>query len=248
MSHGLRSAFLAGLAAATLLQCDGSSFSPTVPDGANTVIGSGNVVAESRSVGGFDGVDLDGVGNVELQPAAVESLTIEADDNLLPFLRSEVVGGVLVLSTRPGMNLRPSRPIRYLVTARQMLSARLSGVGEIVCVGLATPRLTLQSTGVGTLRFTRLNAQRLDVTSSGEGQVVTSGGVDRQRVLLSGVVEYHARGLRTAETEIELGGLATATVRVRDRLTAHLGGQGCLYYLGDPVLEVTGEGCLEKIQ
>jgi hypothetical protein len=66
-----------------------------------TIEGSGNVESESRDVSGFDEVDLRGVGNLSIRQTGSESLSVEAEDNVLPKITTEVVNGRLILSPSP---------------------------------------------------------------------------------------------------------------------------------------------------
>jgi len=45
----------------------------------SVVVGSGNVISESRPVSGINAVDFDSSGELSIVQGAVESLTIEAD-------------------------------------------------------------------------------------------------------------------------------------------------------------------------
>jgi hypothetical protein len=71
-----------------------------------------NVFTETRSVRGFNTVTLEGSGQLVLEQAGTESLTITADDNLLPYLTSDVSDGHLTLGTKPGTNIDSSTPVR----------------------------------------------------------------------------------------------------------------------------------------
>jgi len=46
--------------------------------------GSGRVVTETREVGGFTKVELSGSGELTIEKTGTESLSISAEDNLLP--------------------------------------------------------------------------------------------------------------------------------------------------------------------
>mgnify|MGYP002682593131 CR=1 FL=1 len=68
--------------------------------GNNEVItGSGNVATREIEVSGFDAVRLAGVGDLTITQGQTESLTIEAEDNILDVLESKVRAGELVLGT-----------------------------------------------------------------------------------------------------------------------------------------------------
>src|SRR5918998_1436697 len=68
----------------------------------NLLTGSGTVRSEARPVGAFDEVELAGVGTLTITQGPQESLTIEAEDNLLPQIRGEVRGRRLVLGPDGG--------------------------------------------------------------------------------------------------------------------------------------------------
>ena len=75
----------------------------------DVIRGSGDVQAEERAVSDFDEILLEGGGSIVVDVSGTESLTIAADDNLLPLLTSDVVAGRLELRTRE--SIAPSRPI-----------------------------------------------------------------------------------------------------------------------------------------
>ena len=67
----------------------------TIPvDPTETIVGSGNVVTESRAVSEFTAVSVHGVGRITIEQTDEETLTITADDNVLPVLVSEIRDGV----------------------------------------------------------------------------------------------------------------------------------------------------------
>jgi L-asparaginase/Glu-tRNA(Gln) amidotransferase subunit D len=57
--------------------------------------GSGNIISETRQVSGFDAVVFSGAGHVEIVQDGSESITIATDDNVMPYVTTEVRGGTL---------------------------------------------------------------------------------------------------------------------------------------------------------
>ena len=106
-----------GLAAALLSAC-----AITGPAGNASVIGSGNVVSETRPVRDFNEVQLAGVGTLLIASGDAEALTIEAEDNLLPKIRTDVRGGRLIIGPEQDWlgAFRPTKPITYRVTVRKL--------------------------------------------------------------------------------------------------------------------------------
>ena len=53
------------------------------------VRGSGNVITESRTVAGFNAVELSGIGTLIIEQSDRESLEITAEDNLMRHIKSD---------------------------------------------------------------------------------------------------------------------------------------------------------------
>lgn len=220
---------------------------PTSPG--DLIVGSGNLMQEIRSVSAFDAVRLEGIGSVEITAGSEEALIVEAEDNLLPYLRTQLVGRALVISTDPTVNLQPKRPIAFRVAVRSIDRIDLVGVGNIRCTGIAGDVLTISDIGVGNIDCFEVALHGLNVDIVGTGSVSMSGTTTNQRINLTGVGSYDGRNLQSAQANVSLQSVGSATVRVADRLTARVVGSGCVFYIGDPQLDssVTGTGCVSKI-
>jgi hypothetical protein len=65
-----------------------------------SITGSGNVITETRAVGdGFKEVEVGSGIEVVIEQAATPSITVEADDNVMPHIKTTVSGGKLVISS-----------------------------------------------------------------------------------------------------------------------------------------------------
>ena len=83
---------------------------------------------------GFTGVRLTWLGDLEITQGDSEGLTIDAEDNILPLITSEVVDGTLVvgLAEKADENaVIPTQPVRYGLQVRQLDLVDLSGAGRI---------------------------------------------------------------------------------------------------------------------
>jgi hypothetical protein len=190
--------------------------------------GSGNVTSESRDVSGFDEVELEGIGNLSIQQSGSESLTVEAEEDVLPKIGTEVVDDRLVIGPEPGTSIRTTEPINYELTVEGMRALEVSGAGDVEAEGI--------------------NTDELAVTISGSGDVKISGEADRQEIDISGSGDYRARDLESEEVKIDVGGSGSAVVNVSDTLEAKVGGSGSVEYVGDPTVEqdVSGAGEVSK--
>jgi hypothetical protein len=192
------------------------------------VTGSGALRTEPRDVRGFSAIELTGSGNVIIEQDGTESLSIEAEDNLLPDLISDVSNGTLRLGTRDGVDVRPTLPITYRVTVDDLAGLRLSGSGSVTAAGITTPAIS--------------------VDISGSGDVTVAGTADRQAVTVSGSGSYRAADLVSWSSSAEVSGSGDVTVDVRDVLDAEISGSGNATYTGNPQVtqDISGSGELRR--
>jgi hypothetical protein len=196
--------------------------------GCSVVNGSGQVKTESRRVSGFTKIDLAGSGEVTIDQGPAESLTIEADDNVLPALTSEVSGSTLKLGTKPRTTVRTRSPIRYRVTVKDLTGVSLSGSGSVTAKGM------------------QLSALRADI--SGSGTINISGSAEKQDIQLSGSGRYEAGELTSQDVTAEISGSGEVVVSVSRALKVDISGSGRVTYSGDPTVDqdISGSGKLIK--
>ncbi len=201
-------------------------------DAFRTVRGSGNLASEERPVSGIERIALYGIGVVEVTLADRESLVIEAEENLLQYLETEVDNGVLELRTRNGINLQPRKDIRYLVTVKSVNALEIFGSGSITLDQVETRSMRLVIAGSGDINLGNLTADSLDITIPGSGEVRVSGEVEQQTVNVAGSGKVRAENLRSQSAEIRLAGSGDLTVWAVESLTMRILGSGDIRYYG----------------
>lgn len=226
----------------------GNNFDPT-----RTVVGSGIIVQEPRSVTGATGVVLSGVASLTIEQGAPEELILQTDDNLMAFILTDVQNGILEISKDPTVSLQPSRlqgtGIEADLTLISLDSIMLSGVGGITVPDLTTTELEVTQSNIGGIDISNLDAQTLDVLKSGIGNISIDGQVDDQVITLLGFLgDYDAENLSSETVDVEIAGGGSATVRVSTTLNAHITGSGSVFYHGSPVVTRTGTGTGRVVQ
>lgn len=204
--------------------------------------GSGQVAEEERDVGEFTGVNLAGFGTVDIEIADQEELLIEAEDNLIEFLRTEVRGGTLEIGLE-GTRLMPTKPVKFHVMMKSLDRLTVSGSGTIEVPDVAAERLSANISGSGRVEIGDLEADLIDVEISGSGKVeIESGKADEQRIGISGSGNYLGEQLESNRAEVSIGGSGQATVRVGDELEANVSGSGDIKYFGNPSVDTSMSG------
>jgi len=201
--------------------CDG-----TVPFGG--LRGSGDLVTESRAVSDFDEIVVLGSGNVIVDVTGSESLEIEAEDNIMEFLTTEVVNGRLELGVEPGKSISPRRDITYTITA-----SMLNGVTV---------------TGSGNIDASNIDADTFAVTINGSGDVRPAGTSAHLEVTISGSGRFDGTDLQSTTGDVQVAGSGNVVVNVTEELTVRVSGSGDVQYIGDPSLDssVSGSGNISR--
>jgi hypothetical protein len=189
------------------------------------VEGSGNVITESREVSGFNEIVLGGTGRVVVDVTGTESLTIEAEDNIMPLLETRVRDGRLRLETT--RSISPTVEIVYTITAATLEGFVISGSGIVEAD-------TIDGTDF-----------RVDISGSGdvEAEGTLSGLLS---VSISGSGEFDGESLTAPEGTVDVSGSGNAVVNITEELEVSVSGSGDVEYLGAPSVdsEVSGSGAV----
>lgn len=201
------------------------------------VVGSGNIITEERQVSGFRGVAVGGVGILKVTVGNKEALSIEAEDNVLPVIKSEVKNGTLYIGFKEKTNVRQIKTIHYNLTVKSLDTLKMSGATEAEVGAIMAERFSLDASGASKVRFASLNAKELKVELSGATGLKLAGNVEKQTIQMSGAGKYEAGDVASKEATIQASGASKTTVRVSDKLTVHASGAVTVDYYGSPNVE-----------
>jgi len=203
------------------------------------------MIVQYRCVSDFNELILRGPGVLEVRQSELESLAIEAPSELLDLIDSTTTGGTLRLGYQPKsiVDIASYRaPIRYRLDVRELNKITISGIGHVEIPDLDSDTFCCRLSGKSQLRLGHLTSDRLDVSLMANAQMDISGDVETQYVVLAGEARYGAEALVSDAAELRLTDQASAQVRVNDHLTAYVGGQGALSYIGYPEVSKQGAG------
>lgn len=178
----------------------------------NSVAGSGVAASEARSVEEFKGIDVGGIFQVEVTAGKDYSVVVEADDNLLPYVRTEVSGGVLKISATE--RLKSSTPMRIRVTAPDIESIDASGACKIAVADLKNSELR--------------------VDTSGASKVNIAGETASLTIDVSGASQIDAANLKAENATVDASGASKVEVFVTGKLVSEASGASKVGYSGNP--------------
>src|SRR5688572_5827768 len=97
-----------------------------------TVLGSGKLATEQRPVSGVSEVVLTTVGTLVIDQTGQEGLSLEGEDNILPYITTEVKGGRLTIAAKPGSSFTTTKTLTYRLTVKSLTYIGNTASGEVV--------------------------------------------------------------------------------------------------------------------
>jgi hypothetical protein len=186
----------------------------TIGDEGTHVRGSGHVVTVTRNVAPFDAIVASGAAQVFVDRTGAEGVEITAEDNLLPYLESEVQGGILYIGIADGVSVAPRHEITFYVETYEVVEVDASGA---VSMELEVGRVP-----------------QLWVTLSGASRLLAWGDADQQDVVASGASRYDGLDFETRRARIDASGASVADVWAIDRLEVVASGASHVRFRGSP--------------
>ena len=200
----------------------------------NSIQGSGKLQKQTREVGSFHGVALNVPGTVELRIGNTDSVTIEADDNILPLIETVVENGTLrIRPARRNANFRQSS-LTIVIQARQVERISVGGSGNVTATGLRAEKLRFDVGGSGAIDARDLDSRAVAVAIGGSGNFKASGKTQQLTASIGGSGNIQAGRLAAREVQVSIGGSGEAQVWAKDDLSISIGGSGEVSYYGDP--------------
>ncbi len=176
------------------------------------VQGSGTAKSEQRNVSGFSKIDAGGAVNLEITTQGNFGVTVEADDNLLQYIKTDVSSGTLKIysegriSPKTGINIKISMP-------------ELSG---------------LDISGASKANVANAKADSLELKASGASKIKIEGVAKSVKTDASGASSIDAENLRVENADVDSSGASKVTVSPSNDLSADASGASSIYYTGEP--------------
>jgi Putative auto-transporter adhesin, head GIN domain len=189
--------------------------------------GSGDLKTEKRDLSDFKGVKVSGVFQVEITVQDNFEVQIEADDNLLEYIETEVDGDNLEIST----------------------NKRISSKNPLI-VKIGAPNIDdIDASGAAKISISNLNNDVLKIDLSGATTLTAAGITKNLEIDLSGASRVDAANLKAENVTVESSGASKADVFASNLLDADLSGASGVTYSGSPkdlIKKVSGASCIKE--
>jgi hypothetical protein len=194
--------------------------------------GSGKLVTETRKLQDFTAVSIEYPADVLIQQGMLESIKIEAEDNLIPQLSSDIQLGTLVIRnkvTNWNERVNPTKSVKITIVVKDLQKIDLSSTGRV--------------------RADNLENSSLNVNLSGASSFTASGSSGDLQLSISGVGSFEGAGLVCKNVSARISGAGSATLHPVDTLLAEISGTGSIQYYGNPRVtqSISGLGSVKKI-
>ncbi len=174
--------------------------------------GSGRIASESRDLAGFSSIDVGGVFQVEVVVQKDFAVELEADDNLLPLIMTEVRNGVLVIKAEK--KLKSKNPIKVRVSVPELNGLEVSGAAKV--------------------SVRNLRNERFAIDASGASKISVEGEASDLTLEVSGASKINGEDLATENANIEASGASHVSINVSGELRTDASGASSIAYSGSP--------------
>jgi len=210
------------------------------------VQGSGVVTTERRDVAPFQRIEVDGAVDVVARAGAAPSLAVTGDDNLLPFVQTEVRDGTLHIDIE--RSYRSRRGLRVTLATPELESVSVGGSSEVQVTDVRGPSFALSVSGSSEVTA-KGEVGRLDVSVSGSGSIGMSGRAEHVEASVSGSGDLDLYRVRSRTARVGVSGSGSVAVYPTERLEADVSGSGEVRYGGNPrtTTRISGSGSVSKV-
>jgi hypothetical protein len=202
-----------------------------------------------------DSVNFMAFGNLEIGQGEKTELRIEAGDEFLSHVITEIKSNVLTIRLDndwlawTGLSFMHPEQVYFYLTLKQVHAVRHTGAGKVRMTGIQSDSMKVTHDGAGELTGTQLQVENLTVDLRGVGRLALDGKTASQEAKLSGAGSYEAESLESRTADVTLSGVGSAKIWVTEQLKAQVSGAGSIHYRGEPQVDqrVTGLGSIQHI-
>lgn len=215
-----------------------------------TVIGSGNIVTQSQAVAGFEEIEVASHCDVEIYQDSVYSVQVSEYENLIQYLKFELNGKKLLITTRPDhVSISNSHAHAVIHMPDVLRKLTISGSSDINLKSGFKDISSLSVTGSGNI-IGEQPAQMNNVSASvdGSGDIRMVGSANNLNLSISGSGNIDFAGVKALSANCSIDGSGDISVNVSNALVATINGSGDIEYYGNPTVtkKINGSGKVVK--
>lgn len=176
------------------------------------VQGSGTSKIEKRNVSGFEKIDAGGAINVEISIQKDFSVEVQADDNLLANIKTEVSGDTLKIYSEDRISPKTRVNVKISMPAIEGLEVSGASSGNV----------------------SNVKAESLELKASGASKIKIEGVAKNLEADASGASTIDAENLKVEDADVDASGASNATISASNDLKVDASGASKISYVGEP--------------
>ena len=198
------------------------------------VKGNGNVITFTRTTTDYDKITAGGSFDVILVKGKEGKITIEGEENIIPFIETEVSGNLLKVNYKKNTNIRTTKKMTVTITFIDIESVALAGSGNLFSKEtIKNNNLKVSLGGSGNINL-KVSSDDLTVSLAGSGDINLEGNTNDFTASIAGSGSIKAYELKANELTASVAGSGNIKTTVKSKIKANLVGSGSVYYKGNP--------------
>jgi hypothetical protein len=213
---------------------------------ASGLVGSGKLKSENRKLPEYHSISLKLPGEMIVDVGSNGELSIEADDNLLSHIKTDVKNGALIISADQSLNNMQHLHIK--AKTAKLDAVTVDGAATTTINNAAGSKFELAANGASTTTINKANCGSISVSANGASKIIANGKAEKLNASLNGAGNLQSAELSTKSSNVSITGAGGAEVNASNDLDITITGAGDVKYKGNPKLNkhVIGAGSVEK--
>ena len=215
--------------------------------------GTGDIIKEQRSVSDFTSIEVNRNIYVVLTQDTINSVEVEAGENLLPLIRTHVRDGLLIINNDNTCNwVRDySKKITAYVHVKDLREIRSYSTKNIISTNVITSsKIDILNFFSGDITVIISAAESYTKQMGSGGDITVSGHSGFNYIFSQGYGYLHLENLDSESALVWQKGTGDIHLSVRNSMDVQIDYVGNVYYSGNPVIDQrpspgsgTWEGC-----
>ncbi len=211
--------------------------------------GNGKVTVENRNINALPKIKLAGGIDIILTPGT-SGIRVEADENIIPYIVTQIEDGWLVVKTKDNANLSSDNSIKVYVSTQDIKQLKIMGSGRIFGEEKfnVENNIDVEIAGSGSINLF-VHSPSLKAEIMGSGNIELRGETRDVNVEIAGSGSFNGMELKAENAKVEINGSGDANIYAEVNLDASIAGSGDVKYKGNAAVKkhIAGSGSIIQI-
>lgn len=209
---------------------------PAILHAQKIVKGSGYVLTQQRETPEFTSIEVSGPIQVFISQGELQPLTVEADDNLFTYIKTEVKNKVLKAYIPENVKIKKYADLNILISLPHITGLSVALSGKIEGTELwKTENIELDASTTGKIKL-HLNATSIKITETTSSNIELKGNTDSLAATLTTAAQLKAKELDAKTANLNLTTGANVEIQVTQKIQYNLTTGAKLIYKGSPLI------------